>query len=152
GSVTPTQMMEVLHNTSFDHDLDPNFASGKAVTSEGGMVKFTANSDLGLNPSSGVNNVNHLTLSYKGPGSITSMVFNPEGTAATAGNSTGGNNGLDLANTYFSNVYPGIVFEPLTKAFTVGDSDVDGGDITATFSNQAPLPSIPGQWWTMTLT
>lgn len=151
GSVTPTQMMGVLHDSAFDHDLDPNYASGKAVTSEGGMVKFTANSDLGLNPSSGVNNVNHLTLSYKGPGSITSIVFNPEGTAATAGNSTGGNNGLDLANTYFSNVYPGIVFEPLTKAFTVGDSDVDAGDITATFSNQAPLPSIPGQWWTMTL-
>jgi hypothetical protein len=151
GSVTPAQMMGVLHDSAFDHDLDPNFASGKAVTSEGGMVKFTANTDLGLNPSSGVNNVNHLTLSYRGPGSITSIVFNPEGTAATAGNSTGGNNGLDLANTYFSNVYPGIVFEPLTKGFTVGDSDVDAGDVTASFSNQAPLPSIPGQWWTMTL-
>lgn len=151
GSVTPSEMMFVLDFSTFQHDLDPNFAAGKATTSEGGVVKFTANTDLGLNPSSGVNNVNHLTISYKGPGAITSIVFNPEGTAATAGNSTGGNNGLDLTNTYFSNVYPGIVFEPLTKAFTVGDSDVSAGDISASFSNQAPLPSLPGQWWTMSL-
>jgi hypothetical protein len=151
GSVTPTQMMDLLHNSTFQHDLDPNFASGKGVTSEGGVVKFTAFTDLGLNPSSAVNNVNHLTISYQGIGAITSLVFNPEGTAATAGNSTGGNNGLDLTNTYFSNVYPGIVFEPLTKAFTVGDSDVSAGDISASFSNQEGLPSIPGQWWTMSL-
>ena len=26
------------------------------------------------------------------------------------------------------------------------------GDAVATYSNQAPLPSIAGQWWTMTLT
>lgn len=151
GSVTPAQMMDVLHKSAFLHDLDPNYASGKARTSEGGVVLFTANTDLGLNPSSGVNNVNHLTLSYKGPGAITSVVFNPQGTAATAGNTTGGNNGLDLTNTYFSNVYPGIVFEPLTKAFTVGTSDVPASDISASFSNQAPLPSIAGQWWTMSM-
>ena len=151
GSVTPAQMMDVLHKSAFPHDLDPNYASGKANTSDGGMVRFTANTDLGLNPSSGVANVNHLTISYKGPGALTSFVFNPQGTAATAGNTSGGNNGLDLTNTYFSNVYPGIVFEPLTKAFTVGDSDVSSGDVSAAFSNQAPLPSIAGQWWTMTM-
>jgi Subtilase family len=151
GSVTPAQMMNLLHRSAFPHDLDPNFASGNAPTSEGGMVRFTANTDLGLNPSSGVNNVNHLTFSYRGPGAITSVVFNSEGTAGTAGNTTGGNNGLDLTNTYFSNVYPGIVFEPLTKAFTVGDSDVPSSDVGVTFSNQAPLPSVAGQWWTMTL-
>ncbi len=99
-----------------------------------------------------MNNVNHLTLTYRGPGALTSLVFNPQGTAATAGNTTGGNNGLDLTNTYFSNVYPGVVFEPNTKAFTVGDSDVPAGDVAPTFSNQAPLPSVAGQWWTMTLT
>ena len=93
-----------------------------------------------------MNNVNHLAISYRGPGAITSFVFNPEGTAATAGNTTGGNNGLDLSNTYFSNVYPGIVFQPNTKAFTVGTSDVPSGDISAAFSNQAPLPSVAGQW------
>jgi hypothetical protein len=114
-------------------------------------VRFTANTDLGLNPSSGINNVNHLTVTYQGPGALTSMVFNPEGTAATAGNTSGGNNGLDLTNTYFSNIYPGVVWEPLTKAFTVGTSDVGSGDVSAAFSHQAPLPSVTGQWWTMTL-
>ncbi len=152
GSMTPSQMKEVLHTTAFQHDLDPNYASGAARTSDGGQVRFTASTDLGLNPSSGINNVNHLTITYQGPGALTSLVFNPEGTAATAGNTTGGNNGLDLANTYFSNVYPGVVWQPLTKPFTVGDSDVGSGDISAAFSNQAPLPSIAGQWWTMTLT
>jgi hypothetical protein len=149
GSVTPTQMMDLLHNTAFDHDLDPNFASGGARTSDGAQVLFMAECDLGLNPSSGANNANSLTLQYRGPGALTSITFNPEGTAATAGSTTGGNNGVDASNTYFSNVYPGIVFEPLTKAFTVGTSDVSASDITATFSNQAPLPSVTGQWWTM---
>ena len=152
GSVTPSQMMDMLHHTAFQHDLDPNYASGKANTRKVARSRFTAETDLGLNPSSGVNNANHLTITYRGPGAITSFVFNPEGTAATAGNTTGGNNGLDLANTYFSNVYPGIVWEPLTKAFTVGTSDVASGDVSAAFSNQAPLPSVAGQWWTMTLT
>jgi len=152
GSVTPSQMKDILHSTAFQHDLDPNFASGSARTSDGGDVRFTANTDLGLNPSSGINNLNHLTITYSGPGAITSMVFNPEGTAATAGNTTGGNNGLDLTNTYFSNVYPGIVWEPNTKPFTLGNSDIGSGDVSATFSNQAPLPSVAGQWWTMTLT
>jgi len=152
GSVTPSQMMELLHESAFEHDLDPNYASGIASTTDGGRVRFTANTDLGLNPSSGISNTNHLTISYTGPGAITSIVFNPEGTAATAGNTTGGNNGLDLTNTYFSNVYPGIVWEPLTKAFTVGTSDISSGDVAATFGNQAPLPSLTGQWWTMTLT
>jgi hypothetical protein len=153
GSVTPAQMTDVLQRAAYKHDLDPNFASGKVRTSNGGTVTFTANLDLGLNPSAGVNNVNSLTLSYKGPGTLSSVVFNPTGTAAQAGNTTGGNNGLDLSNTYFSNIYPGIVFEPNTKPFTVGDSTgLVPADVTATFSNQAPLPSVAGQWWTMTLT
>ncbi len=152
GSVTPAQMKDILHRSAFPHDLDPNFASARARTSEGGRVTFTANTDLGLNPSSGVNNVNHLTISYSGPGQLTSIVFNPNGSAAEAGNPTGGNNGLDLTNTYFDNIYPGIVFEPNTKAFTVGNSDgLTSGDVNAAFSNQAPLPSVAGQFWTMTL-
>ncbi len=152
GSVTPSQMMDLLHTNAFPHDLDPNFASGRTRTSDGGSVSFTANTDLGLNPNSGINNLNHLTVTYQGPGSLTSIVFNPQGTAATAGNTTGGNNGLDLTNTYFDNIYPGIVFEPNTKAFTVGNlSDVSSSDVAASFSNQAPLPSLAGQFWTMSL-
>jgi hypothetical protein len=152
GSVTPAQMKSVLETSAFPHDLDPNFASGRARASDGSTITFTANTDLGLNPSSGVNNLNHLTVNYRGHGSLATLVFNPQGTAATAGNTTGGNNGLDLTNTYFDNVYPGIVFEPNTKPFTVGDqSDIPMGDVSAAFSNQAPLPSVAGQWWTMSL-
>ncbi len=97
GSVTPAQMTELLHQTAFPHDLDPNFASGKAPRRMAGSVRITVNTDLGLNPSSGVNNLNTSSSRYEGPGAITSLVFNPEGTAATAGNTTGGNNGLDSA-------------------------------------------------------
>ena len=95
-------MKTILHNAAYPHDLDPNHAFGRARTTDGGVVVFTPTTDLGLNPSSGVNNVTHLTLTYKGEGAVTSVVFNPEGTAATAGNTTGGNNGLDLSNTYFA--------------------------------------------------
>ena len=38
-----------------------------------------AETDLGLNPSSGANNANSLTLQYRGPGALTSITFNPEG-------------------------------------------------------------------------
>ncbi len=152
GSVTPTQMRSVLESSAFPHDLDPNSVSGKARASDGSTITFTATTDLGLNPSSGVNNLNHMTVTYKGHGSLATLVFNPQGTAATAGNTTGGNNGLDLTNTYFDNIYPGVVFEPNTKAFTVGDkSDIPMSDVSAAFSNQAPLPSVAGQWWTMSL-
>jgi hypothetical protein len=152
GSVTPAQMTQLLHQSAFPHDLDPNFASKKVPVSDGGSVRITINTDLGLNPSSGVNNLNTFVVVYHGPSAISTLVFNPEGTDLTAGNTTGGNNGLDLANTYFSNVYPGLVWQPLTKAFTMGDSvGLSDGDAVAAFSNQAPLPSVAGQWWTMSL-
>ncbi len=151
-SVTPDAMKQILHQSAFPHDLDPNSASGRARTSDGGQVSITITCDLGLNPSAGVNDPNAFVVSYRGPGAITSLVFNPQGTAATAGNTTGGNNGLDLTNTYFSNIYPGVVFEPNTKAFTMGNSvGLGAGDAVASYSNQAPLPSVAGQWWTMTL-
>ena len=155
GSVTPAQMTQLLHQAAYPHDLDPNFSSKKVPVSDGGSVRITINTDLGLNPSSGVNNLNTFIVSYNGPSAISTLVFNPEGTAATAGNTSGGNNGLDNGasqNPYFSNVYPGLVFEPNTKAFTMGDSvGLGTGDAVPAFSNQAPLPSVAGQWWTMAL-
>ncbi len=152
-SVTPDQMKTLLQQSTFPHDLDPNSASATAKTTDNGQVRITINSDLGLNPSAGLGDANSFVISYHGRGSITSITFNPEGTAQTAGNTTGGNNGLDLTNTYFSNIYPGLVWEPNTKPFTMGNSiGLTSGDVVASFSNQAPLPSVAGQWWTMTLT
>ncbi len=154
GSVTPAQMTDLLHRSAFPHDLDPNFSSGSARSTDGGKISITFQSDLGLNPSAGVNDPNAFRVSYVGPGALTSLVFNPAGTAATGGNVTGGNSGVDSTNTFFSNVYPGEVFEPNTKAFTKGNATggVVAADASAAFSNQAPAPSVTGQWWTMTLT
>ncbi len=152
GSVTPSQMMTILHQSAFSHDLDPNAVTGTAKSTDGATITFTALLDIGLNPSAGVNDPNSLTVSYRGHGNLTSLVFNPAGTAATGGNTTSGNNGLDLTYTYFDNVYPGLVFEPNTKPFTLGNSTgLTTGDVTTSFSNQAPLPSVAGQWWTMSL-
>ncbi len=153
-SLTPAQVTSILHTTAFPHDLDPNMATGSARTSTGGKVTIVVTSDLGLNPSAGAANPNSISVSYVGPGSLATLVFNPQGGASTAGNTTGGNNGVDLSNTYFSNIYPGIVFEPSTIAFTQGNSTgtfVTGTDVVATFGNQAPVPSVSGQYWTMTL-
>ena len=108
-------MTQLLHQSAFPHDLDPKFASKKVPVSDGGSVRITINTDLGLNPSSGVNNQNTFVVVYTGPSAISTLVFNPEGTDLTAGNTTGGNNGLDLANTYFSNVYPGLVWERIDQ-------------------------------------
>lgn len=154
GSVTPAQMTDLLHRSAFLHDLDPNYSSGSARSTDGGKISITFQSDIGLNPSTGVNDPNAFRVSYVGPGALTSLVFNPTGTASTGGNVTGGNSGVYPSNVFFSNVYPGEVFEPNTKAFTRGSKTgaVVASDATATFSNQAPAPSVAGQFWTMTLT
>ena len=151
-SVTPTQMTSILQRSTFPHDLDPNSATGVARTSTGGKVTITVNADLGLNPGAGGFNPNSIAVSYVGRGSIATLTFNPEGTAATGGSTTGGNNGLDASNVYFDNQFPGIVFEPNTIPFTVGNGAASLASTTAAFTNQAPAPSATGQWWTMGLT
>ena len=152
-SLTPAQMTTLLQSSTFPHDLDPNAATGTARTSAGGKVTITINSDLGLNPSAGAFNPNSIAVAYTGAGTLTSLVFNPIGTAGAAGNNTGGNNGVDANNAYFSNLYPGLVFEPSTIAFTPGTlTGLASSDVVAAFSNQAPAPSVTGQFWTMALT
>lgn len=162
-SLTPAQVTSILKSTAFPHDLDPNMVTGSARTSGGtlgaGKVVITVQSDLALNPSAGAINPNSINVSYVGPSSIATLVFNPQGTAATAGNTTGGNNGVDAATTspvtYFSNIYPGIVFEPAAIPFTLGSSTgtfVSGTDVIPTYGNLAPAPSNgTNQYWTMTL-
>ncbi|HEY1770428.1 MAG TPA: hypothetical protein VGG02_09250 [Chthoniobacterales bacterium] len=151
-SVTPSQMMNILHNSCFSHNTHPNHASALATTTKGGQIRISIDYDYGLNPSSGTNNPNSIFVSYHGPGTVSTLVFNQHGTAADAGNPTGGNNGLDATNTYFSNLYPGLIFAPDSKPFTLGDSDVPLSAITVGYSHQAPLPSVKGQFWTMSLT
>ena len=152
-SLTPAQMTSILHSTAFNHDLDPNMVTGVARASNGGKVTITVTADLALNPSAGAINPDSITVNYVGASSLATLVFNPQGTAATAGNTTGGNNGLDLNNTYFSNIYPGIVFEPTAIPFKLGTlTGLVAADVTPSYSNLAPAPSNGvNQYWTMTL-
>jgi hypothetical protein len=155
-SVTPAQMTQLLQSTTFPHDLDPNSSSSVVNATNGGQVTLTFNSDNESNAGTGLNDLNSLSVAYAGASNITSIVFNPQGTASTGGNVTGGNNGLDPTNVYFSNIYPGMVWSAVTKAFTVSPASVGlvQTDAAATFSNapaagQAPTTTAPR---TMTLT
>ena len=177
GMVTPAQMRTILQTNVFQHDLDPSFASSVARTTgatTGGKVTITITSDNDANTSTGQNDPNSIVVSYVGPNSIASLTFNPAGTATTAGNVTGGNNGVSYSNystgagatpggtaTYFENDFPGLVFLPGTKAFTLGNSSgLTASDVTAPtitpsvvgFSNLAPAPSNgTTQYWTMSI-
>jgi hypothetical protein len=153
-SMTPAQMTTLLQNNTFSHDLDPSFASGFATTNTGETIRITIGSDGSANTGTGGNDNNAMAVAYTGSGNLTSLSFNPQGTAATGGNVSGGNNGyLDVTATpvtqvtYFENKYPGMVFAPASNAFTVGSgSSVASGSVTATFANVAPAPSTTESW------
>ncbi len=135
--MTPTQMTSLLERSTFPHDLDPNFSSGTARVTGGttgtGKVAITISSDDAVATAAGTRSVGgddtrSFTVSYVGGSSITSLVFNPGGTAATSGNVSGGNNGVTYdapestlggTTTYFENNLPGTVFLPTSKAFTL---------------------------------
>ena len=162
-SVTPAQMRNLLQNSAFQHDLDPMFVSGTATASNGGTVTITLRSDssniagiFGLTTGVGLQDKNAWKVSYSGPGVLTDLTFNPTGSALTAGNPTGGNNGVDAGLNYFRNLFPGVVFEPAISngAFVTGTlTGLAAGDIgPAVFSNAAPAPSGANVWWTMALT
>ena len=146
-SVTPAQMTSVLERSAFPHDLDPYFVSGSARTSSGGKVTITLSSDADTNAGTGGNDLNAFAVSYVGTGSLASLTFNPDATAATAGNVTGGNNGVTYSTTgvggtvtYFENPFPGMVFTP--ASFVVGGaSTILAANVAATFTNLAPAPS-----------
>ena len=75
GSVTPSQMRNLLQNSTFQHDLDPMFVSGTATASNGGTVTITLRSDssnipgiFGLTTGVGLQDKNSWKVSYSGPG------------------------------------------------------------------------------------
>ena len=111
GSVTPAQMTQLLHQSAFPHDLDPNFASRKVpserrrIGSDYDQHRPRTESELGREQSEYVHRESTRVRARSRPWSSILRAR-----TLTAGNTTGGNNGLDLANTYFSNVYPGLVW------------------------------------------
>lgn len=157
-SMNPAQMTSVLERSTFAHDLDPNFVSGSAKVSTGGKVTVTINSDGSSNTSTGLNDNNAFTINYIGGSSVNSFVFNPGGTSATAGNVSGGDNGLTYTptgsttvggtTTYFENSLPGAIFRGSAKGFTLGNTTVTGA--TAAFSN--PSNAAATENYTMTIT
>ena len=159
GTVTPDRMRTILQNNVFPHDLDPSFASSNTTASNGGAVTIAISSDNDTNTSTGQNDPNSIVVSYVGPSNITSLVFNPVGTGATGGAVTSGINGYfdntpsSGKVTYFEQDVPGLVFRPVTKAFTVGNlSNLTTADVVPLFTNQAGAPSTAGDgFYTMTL-
>lgn len=164
-SITPAALRTILQTNAFPHDLDPMHAQGTAQTTDGGTVTLAIESDEESNQNTGGRDPNAFKLSYSGAGSIKTLVFNPQGTAATAGHVTGGNHGIRDSGaglvTYFENDFPGLVFEPATINFALGTLvGLGAGDITAPmsgapytgFSNPAGAPSNgTSQFWTMTI-
>ena len=176
-SVTPTQMTSILENSTFPHDLDPNFASGAARVTGGstgtGKIAITISSD-GSNASAsgltatGGNDTRAFTVSYIGGSAVTSLVFNPGGTNANGGVS-GGNNGVTYnapdatiggTVTYFENSLPGVMFAPVSKAFTLNPT-TNAGTINNANANSvtgaAALGSNPSnvaatQYYTLSIT
>jgi subtilisin family serine protease len=158
GSVTPAQMTSVLERSTFTHDLDPYFASGVARATNGAKITVSVSSDQTAVQSRGRNDPNSHTISFVGPSSLTSFIFNPNGLATEGGGVTSGRNGLDTTNNYFSIVTPGLYFTNLTATgnfpFTIGNSvGLVASDVSFALSNQAPAPVTvtPNQGQTLAL-
>jgi hypothetical protein len=152
GTVTPTQMRTMLQRSAFPHDLDPHLARVIARTGNSRLT-ITAQGDTGstANITSTID-VNAFDVSYTGPNSLTQVIFNPQGTAATGGNTT---EPTDTTSGFTST--PGIVFDNRAPnvgfPFTLGRlRGVAGGDIGSSLSNQAPPPAVVGNhFFTLTV-
>ena len=169
GSVTPAAMRTILQQNVFPHDLDPSFASGTAVASDGGGVVITISSDGNRNALTGENDVNSIQVTYLGPGSLASLNFNPTGSPALGGAVSTGVNGVSdnvgsnpPTVNYFDFVYPGMIFGPAAiKPFTLGTlTGITPADVVTPlnvapftgFSNPAGLPSPANIFYSMSLT
>ncbi len=150
GSVSPAQMRQVLQASAFTHDLDPYMATAK-LRAGSSRVTLTLTSDASSNIAQ--TNPNAFSLTFKGSGSLTSVVLNPEGTDATGGNTT-----EPLVTEAGFTSRPGLVFDIRDLSlggfpFTLGTlNGVSASDIKARFLNQAPAPAITGgHFYTMEL-
>ena len=152
GSVTPLQMRGILQRSAFPHDLDPYFARGVALAGAS-RVTITADSDQGsaANFTSTIDR-NVFKVSFDGTDALTKIVFNPEGTNATGGNTT-----QMTRSSAVGTSNPGLVFDrrpPNTGfPFTLGElRGVAATDISHALSNPAPPPAeSANQFFTLTV-
>lgn len=139
GSVTPAQMRTMLQRSAFPHDLDPYSSKAQAIATNRGKVTITLDGD---NSATARTDPNAFSISYTGPSSITSITFD-----ATNANPGGGN--VTVAST------PGLVFDTRSagQPFVVGSGSVglSSANVTATSLNQAPSPSVTGQFFGLKL-
>ena len=153
GSLTPQQVKTLMQLNTFPHDLDPYSATGTATTPNGGTVTIQVVSDNSSNVNTGSGDPNSWRVTYNGPGVLKDLHFNPEGTAQTGGNPTGGQfNGFMPADFLTPADYkytPGMVFN--TNTFSYGQSDLTPSDATHSVSNPAPPPSTSAFYWTLNL-
>jgi hypothetical protein len=154
-SVTPAQMKTILRASAFPHDLDPYRATGTARTTDGGVVNIIFRGDdedsqitstLEATGTAGIEDPDSIEVQYIGPGTLTSLVLNPGGTAATGGNVTDGVNGLTTpttstsvtnTSTYFgypnaADSTPGVIFDTSStdlvgKPFTMDSTNSSSG-------------------------
>ena len=151
GSVTQPQMRTILQRSGFGHDLDPFFASGQARTSSGGKVTVTvrANSNgfsFGDATTVSTSDTNVVAVSYTGPGSVATLSFDMRGGSPTSGNE------VTMMQT------PGLLWDTRAPTagfpFTLGriTGNLTAAAITAAFTDQAPPPSVAGQFFRLNLT
>ena len=143
GSVTPNQMRDVLQRSTFPHTLTPYSASG-STPAGGSVVSIHVKSDDSI---VALFNPNQFNVQLSGAGAIASLSINLKGADPTGGN--------------IYNVYPGEIFFPqaprnsqyVSYPFTVSPDSVgiSAADVTASFSQQAPAPSIKHQYYQMRL-
>jgi len=139
GSVNPAQMRTILQRSAFPHDLDPYSAKGQAVATNRGKITITLDGD---NSAIARTDPNAFSITYSGPSSIASITFD-----ATNANPGGGN--VSVGST------PGLVFDTRSagQPFVVGSGSVglSSANVTATPLNQAPSPSVTGQFFGLKL-
>jgi hypothetical protein len=149
-SVTQPQMRSILQRSGFPHDLDPFYATGQARATNGGKLTITVRANYNNFSNSDATSVsttdtNVVAVSYVGPGSVSTLSFDMRGGSPTSGNE------VTMMQT------PGLVWDtraPTTGfPFTVGrvTGSLTAAAITAAFTNQAPPPSVVGQFFTMNL-
>lgn len=131
GSVSPTRMKKILQDSAFRHDLDPFFSTGFAL-SFGNFLTINAQADQNA-------------ISQFDPNVFTVTHFGARSLRSLSINGSGGN---------VTQTPKGIVFDERTtpapapgQPFVVGRMvGLSAADITASFSQPADLPGLPGQW------
>jgi hypothetical protein len=148
GSLKPTALRAILQQSAFPHDLDPYQSTAIAI-GRSGIVLATV---LGDDEFSSQIDTNQFTIGSLGFSPIHSLTIDLHNA-----NPTGGN---------IYHPYPGEVFDtrpPITEfegvglnggfPFTVSPTTgIPASVVSAAYGDQAPAPSVPGQFFKLALT